>query len=477
MSKATIHDQLYILALVYTNDIERLKYLYESRVLDWDIDYVYNIPLFSDEYANKVDAINELLLINGFFTDLNDFMKKNRLFQLLFMLNKIDRLSPNPKIELMFNDSFEADLDENRSMPPNEPSHQLDMNESNEYFGMTLLKVAVLMEYEEMVKCLMDYGASIKPFDLVEIHPIHLALYQNNRVILKLLLDSVSPIDVENKSINQLIDHNGLNPLHIAIYNQSIECIDLLYKAGADFNIVSNWVSYPLIWAMEIADISDEVISHLISLNADPNVVDEVQGISPLILSIMSDRIELVKLLLASGADVNQTFEDPSLSALTIAIDYFTENNNAEEIVRSLLDAGASINFEIPNILSRVNEQNVTTVSEWQGVGLLNHEGNGSFGRYPLIYAIYVGCESLVRILIEYGAYIHTIGFDYYSPLCSACYVNNNEIANLLLRQGVDPTLSCFQSNTPLSISIARVSLKILETYRLSTMTCGIQSK
>ncbi len=295
-----------------------------------------------------------------------------------------------------------------------------------------------------------------------------MALYQNNTTILKTLLKGLNEKDKKANALNDLVDYNGLNPLHLAIYNQNIESIDLLYEVGANINHKSTSINYPLIWAMDIFEISDQIIERLLELNADPNVVDQTQGVSHLIIAIMSDRINLVNLLIKYKADVNLTFDDPNINALKIAIDYYSENTNSEQIVKALLNAGAKINGELPEILSNTNnvpkdqtialsEINQHNIELNQNNTLLNIESNRNFGRYPLIFSIYIGCKDLVKILLDYGAYPHTIHSDFYSPISSACYVNNNEIVNLLLDYGVNPTLSCYQSNTPLTISIARV--------------------
>ena len=106
---ATIHEQLYVLALVYTNDIERLKALNDSGILSLDFNFLYRIPIPSDS-SNVMDVINDLLLINGFFTDLNDFMCNNRLFQILFTQNKIETLTLSPSVEdMLFKDNPESD--------------------------------------------------------------------------------------------------------------------------------------------------------------------------------------------------------------------------------------------------------------------------------------------------------------------------------------------------------------------------------
>lgn len=194
---------------------------------------------------------------------------------------------------------------------------------------MTLLKVAVLMEYDEMVSCLISYGAQVEPkTQCIDIHPIHLAMYQNNIPILQLLLSQLSPEYKSKKSLNDLIEKNGLNPLHLAVYNQCIESIDLLYEYGADINHLTDSVRCPLIWAMETFEIADEIIEHLLDLKADPNVLDHFNGISPLIVAIVADKHELVDLLLEHGADVNQKFEDSYTNPLKIAIDYYLENLN-----------------------------------------------------------------------------------------------------------------------------------------------------
>lgn len=167
MIKASLHDQLYVLALVYTNDIEKLQYLIENNIIEIDFDFNYNLPVTNDQ--NVIDIINELLLINGFFDDLHDFMKKNRLFKILFKIYNIEKLKPNQEIC----DLFEADFDENTvaadytssisySNENNDYDDQEDIEddfdlETCEFFEMTLLKVAVIMEYEEMVCYLFDF--------------------------------------------------------------------------------------------------------------------------------------------------------------------------------------------------------------------------------------------------------------------------------------------------------------------------------
>lgn len=490
MNNATIHDHLYVLALVYTNDIERLNILIESGIVRIDFDLIYRIPI-PNNCRNVMDMINDLLLINGFFTDLNDFMYKNRLFQILFAQNKIDRLKPHPKIEAMYNDNYDNDSSEADFNPAQETSssdnnvyNDLSIEEEidKQYFEMTLLKVAVLMEYEEMVKCLIKFGTSVELPEKTDIDSIHLAMYQNNLIVLKILLPELSENYVKKKSINKLVDQNGLNPLHLAVYNQCIESIQLLYNHGADINDYEDTaVKWPLIWAMETFDISEKTIECLLELDCDPNLIDEASSISPLIVAIVSDRFDLVKLLINYGANVNQKFADSYINPLKIAIDYFRENSNGEEIFRALLDYGANINFYLPEILlnsdysmpyfESTNQPTAQEEEEFDTimnrVQLLNQTNelnlNRSYRRYPLIFSIYLGCKDLVKILLEYGAYQHTITFDYYSPISSACYVGNKDIVELLIRYGVDPTLNCYQSNTPLTISIARNDTKLTE--------------
>ena len=46
-----------------------------------------------------------------------------------------------------------------------------------------------------------------------------------------------------------------------------------------------------------------------------------------------------------------------------------------------------------------------------------------------------------------------------YSPLSSACFLNNKKIVDLLLSYNIDPTLSSYQSNHPLTVCLSKVIL------------------
>jgi ankyrin repeat protein len=453
MFKASLHDQLYVLALVYTNDIEKLEYLIDNNIIDIDFNFTYKLPITNDQ--NVIDIINELLLINGFFDDLSDFMKKNRLFRILFRIYEIDKLKPNKIIC----DLFETDFDEqhqqeddfnNYNHDDDDDDDLSDFNfETEEFFEMTLLKVAVIMEYEDMVKCLLGNGTTLnlEPTDLSDIHPIHLTLYQNNSVILKILLDKLNEKkQVKNKSINKLLDKNGFNPLHLAIFNQNIEAINLLYDFGADINQRLDSVSYPLIWSMETFDVTYELIEHLLSLGADPNLVDQTQGVSPLNVAILTNKIDLVKLLIQYGANVNQSFDDQSNSSLKLAIELASQHNNDTSIIEVLLESGADVNLNF-NYNTTLNEQNILI------------QPNRNYSTTPLITAISLNNEKIVELLLKYRAYPHTTPYDMYSPLSSACFLNNKKIVDLLLSYNIDPTLSSYQSNHPLTVCLSKVTI------------------
>ncbi len=141
--------------------------------------------------------------------------------------------------------------------------------------------------------------------------------------------------------------------------------------------------------------------------------------------------------------------------------------------MRALLEAGACLNYDLPDIINNscpalppalrqisLDEDGFDHIM--YRIQLLSQTNelnmNRSFRRYPLIFAIYIGYQEIVKLLLEYGAYPHTTKLDYYSPLSSACHVGNLEIVDLLLEFGVDPTSNCYQSNTPLTISIAKVN-------------------
>ena len=426
-----LNDQLYLLALVYSNDLRAVNKVLASRNMNVDINFEFKIPLKKDA-ENLIDMINDLLLIAGDFRGLNDLILKSRLFRFLLRFNKIEQLTPSNNLKICIQDLLIQDIDEEDEELDDTYDEDLgwDFDLSLEdYYSISLLKVSVIMEYKEMVNLLLYYGSTITPIETDELHSIHLALYQNNTHILKMLLSQLSERDIKNNSINRLFDNSGLNPLHIAIFNQNNEAIDALVMVGADVNYNSKTAGNTLIWALESLDLNENMLLKVLSMGADPNYMEQVGRLTPLGVAILINRPDLVKVLAKNGANLNQSFGEPSTTPIKYSID-----SNNKKILEILIEAGVDININIPKV-----DQHLT------GTDLLQN---------PLLNAISLNNEEIVNILLKNGAYPHPIPSTSYSPLCAACVVNNKNIVQSFLNYNADPTVSSTLGNTPLAVCL-----------------------
>ena len=146
------------------------------------------------------------------------------------------------------------------------------------------------------------------------------------------------------------VSRRGRTALFLAARSEpSADIVKMLIAAGADMHAVDGAQMTVLHAAAAGDDI--ETIRLLVNAGADVNPVD-FAGFTPLIHAAANQNLDAVRLLLAKGADVNARSGDGSyqkVKAGSIALGYFTPLTAsvalaAPELVKTLLDAGASIN-------------------------------------------------------------------------------------------------------------------------------------
>ena len=120
-----------------------------------------------------------------------------------------------------------------------------------------------------------------------------------------------------------------------------------------------------------------DVIKCLIDYGAEINVLSKV-GTTPLHIAVVAGQIEIAKLLLDSGADIDYALclDEKSGTEIGHPLHYAVENND-NEMSKFLIDYGADLNIRCP-----YNEESLP----------------------PLIhFAIELGNEEIVKHLIESG--------------------------------------------------------------------------
>jgi ankyrin repeat protein len=157
-------------------------------------------------------------------------------------------------------------------------------------FGQTALNIAINKGDKDLVEWLIKEGA-----DLNKKFYLHEAITTNQLEICRALIERGININRENQS--------SLFPLNLAIQMQRQEIVDLLIDKGVDLN-----QGYPLHQALRIGNVN---ICHvLIDHQVDLNQKDSTEC-SPLYLAISSSYpLELGKLLIEKGADLNQDYSN-----------------------------------------------------------------------------------------------------------------------------------------------------------------------
>lgn len=146
----------------------------------------------------------------------------------------------------------------------------------------------------------------------------------------------------EMDKLNEL-NSNGNTPLMEAIQLGKDTLVTQLLLAGADVNIHSPTTGQS---ALELAcffppeDKASVYIKQLLAAKADINAANTLTGMTPLASAIMDGRVEIVKLLLEAGADVNAPIlfdgQDMGWNALRVAKEY-----NQPELAQLLREHGA----------------------------------------------------------------------------------------------------------------------------------------
>lgn len=162
----------------------------------------------------------------------------------------------------------------------------------------------------------------------------------------------------------------------------------------------------PLIQAIHDGDVA--VVISLLKQGANPNTLDATEA-SALFLAAEKGHVEIVRALVAAGADVNLVPDEdfPTMGASPL---YAAAECGHVDVVRVLVSGGADVNFICGDLST------------------------------PLIRAADEGYAEIVRILLEAGAMTeHPRGFE--SALMRAAFSAHRDCVELLLSYGADRSM------------------------------------
>ena len=271
--------------------------------------------------------------------------------------------------------------------------------------------------------------------------------------------------------------------LRAGVTNNDIEKVKAAIKAGVNVNAVEmrdwqNMKSTPLIIATEKG--YEEIVKALIAAGADVNAKNEYGRTALFQAACKKDRVKIAYLLVKAGADVNTV--NGGRSALSMAASYshigvmkalvmgkvdidkpddgltplfYAIRDNREKSVRFLLKHGADIK-NCKKVMSIAHSVEVANALLKAGADI--NEDNGA----PLTNSIYYGHPELFEFLIKSGA--KKTPEILAECLNSAIHSNNPNTVSLVLQYEADVNFANKNTgNTPLMDGVKKGNAKIVK--------------
>lgn len=159
----------------------------------------------------------------------------------------------------------------------------------------TLLEVAIRMNYIEVVKRLLKYGANPNIKGTGKWYPLHWAVYVGSKDCVKMLLNQEVQVNVK--------DDSEISPLHVAAFCGQDEIVELLLTRGARINAVEKKFGLS---ALHIAVLQNQISTSEVLLNRGANVKGhDAHNRTLLHWASAHNKSDIAALLLKKGINVN----------------------------------------------------------------------------------------------------------------------------------------------------------------------------
>ncbi|MFA5293580.1 MAG: ankyrin repeat domain-containing protein [Phycisphaerae bacterium] len=394
--------------------------------------------------------VTELLINKGAEVNLEvtrnplDYARKNGYIEIAKLIEEKGGASRN-EIMKIFDAIKYGTIEQLQQILNEHPNFVNSMEDSR----TTPIIAAVRKGKVEKVKLLIEKGAQLNLADKDGMAPIHHAAEKGEKEIIEILVKNGADINLESdedectalgfaiskrhKEAVEVLLNNGANinyqnnypaytPLHFAVKSDNNDIVQFLISKGADTNRTNSLGETPLHYA------KSEAMKQILILNGGINLSDLTKAIkdkncekiseflkrSPCLANsglyetslekaIKTDDIEIVKMFLDAGADVNIK-NGNGRYPLEESLEYDVKDAN---IAMLLIDKGANIN-----------------VSEWYSQ------------KTPLHTAIERGNVELVRMLLDKGADTNKKCINYGTPLNMAMQLGKLKIVAILNKHG-----------------------------------------
>jgi ankyrin repeat protein len=328
---------------------------------------------------------------------------------------------------------------------------------------------AIIAQDLEFIQLLLTAGAEPHMWGLEE------AIETGNTELARLFLPSSTDLQkwFQTEEHDIYLKYPG-TLLHTV---KTAEMAQLLLDLGIDVNgrawdYSHDGISTPLHAAIEnIGDIN--LIRTLIRSGANVNALGVGEcGATPLMMAVLSEHIEIVEELLDSGAQVDVYCSDPEHSGVILTELQLAACHCSYDMVEVLLSAGSDVNKPAIGSEGKTALQWAVENDDESIVRMLLEAGayvnapdspDTEYPRTPLLAAVENGNVELVRDLLDAGADVNAPAFgEYGSNALEAAIASGqvsgdiySEISSMLLEAGGDIALSTYNSHRRIELQAA----------------------
>lgn len=215
-----------------------------------------------------------------------------------------------------------------------------------------------------------------------------------------------------------------------------------------------------------------EVVRYLVAAGADMGK-EAPSGTTAILLAALAGHPEVLRFLVEAGAPINGGAGSVS-TPLGMAVMNSSEIKNSCGVVRALVEAGADPNMLIiksskpGSALKRYGLNPLHAAAGFADLEtfryLLDVVGDSPLMRTTLLFtAVLFDNPKVAEFLLEEGVSLCTPDPDGLTPLCLAAEKGRLAIVRCLIKAGADPSLAGSNGSTPLSLAARHGRVEVVE--------------
>lgn len=350
-----------------------------------------------------------------------------------------------------------------------------DINARHVQSGRSALAVAAHCGNEDVVRLLLQYGATVNECDTSQLTPLHLASLRGHIGVADSLLQEHADIDAKGPNdqtplhiaaekgqvdIAEILlrkkakvnarDMAQMTPLHNSAKHGDEAMTDLLVNSGAHVEAKDSSFMGPLHYACEGGHTA--VIANLLNKKADLEAAGKA-SMTPLLCASSAGQAPVVELLLKKKASVKHKGEG-EMTAL-----HWASFNGHVEVADLLLQKKASISAVTKD--GRTPLHLAVVAQEFAVVDLLLRKGASIEAQChsmlkPIHYACVRANPMIMKLLLGYNANIEAEDSARNRPLHDACARGSLAHVELLIQKGVNVDARNDNGDRPLCLASSR---------------------